>query len=263
MANAREYLEQMAREAGLSPEETQAFVGFAQNPKLTSRLDGLVKTATEDYNAQLGRVRAAEESKRAWEEWAQGNAAAGKPGAVAQYNALQEAYAQEHAELERIRAAAGVQVANGQPPTQPQPGQYLTPADLLKFTQDLDTRWSRTLKQSNYITARHVKEFQEEPDFDKIEEIARAKNYLDQPDGLRRAYDEWVQPRVSARAEESRKKWEADVRAEAIRDARAQVGAPPVSADMEQPLIYSDKAPNPGEGSDADLLATFNAAAKP
>lgn len=265
---AKQYFEQLFQEAGYSPEEITTLTAKLTDAKISGKLDSLVKTATEDYNAQLGRVRAAEEKMRAWQEWAEGNPQANRPGAVAQYNQLLEAYNTQASRLQAIEAAAGVappNPANGAPPANGNgTAQYLTLADLTKFTQDLDTRWSGALKQSNLITGRHNRAYGEDPDFDAIQKIAGDNGWSNLPNGMTLAYEKWIEPRETKRKEEAQEKWKADTRAELERDIRTRYNVPTVEAAPTDyaPLFNGKDKDLSGADLDSALVATWNDSAK-
>ncbi len=253
------YYEQMAKEAGLSPEETQAVL--AANEKLAGKLDPLVKTATEDYNAQVGRVKALQARTQEWETWANGNGQ--EAGAIAKYNQMQ-AQLQEAQRKADILAAA-VQSGNPVPPVDPVASGAVTLADLQKFTQDLDSRWSGVLKSTSKIVSRHVREFNEDPDFDAIEKVARDKGWSAQPDGLDRAYEELVRPRLEERRAKAEEQRIANLKSEWEKDWSARHGVPSVPAAGEidySPIFNTGKAEPSSAEMDADLVATFVAAQK-
>src|SRR4029077_18035897 len=87
------------QEAGLSDDAVTAAVDkIAAHEKLSPKLNALLKTATEDYTAQVGRTRA-------MQEWYEGKH--GQPGARQQYESLAGEYQRAIDENARLKVALG------------------------------------------------------------------------------------------------------------------------------------------------------------
>lgn len=235
----------MCAEAGLSPEETQAALAFASNPKITSRLDTLVKTGTEDYSAQVGRVRAMETKLAEYGTW--------YGTASAQFQTMADDLAAAKAQLAR----------GGGDPNNPNPNpidtsKFLTKADLDRVVQDQGTRFAGILKQATHIAADHAARFGEAPDMEAIDTIAREKNLP-----LDLAYQQYIKPRVDAKATADMDKRIADAKAEAVRDYASRNHMPADPRPAENSFI-NPRGPKPDSPKDIDseLMAAWNGADK-
>lgn len=226
-----EYMTASLSEAGLSDEQvTNALEKMAKNEKLGSKLNALVKTATEDYQAQVGRVRA-------YQEW--------YPKAEAEYNRMQAEYNRALAELEAYR---------GGNPQQQQfdASRYVTREDIQAMEIERGRRYASVIKDTAEITAEHVARFHEKPDLGRIDEIAMKENLP-----LRAAYDKYVEPRVKEAEKEARVKWEKDKAEEIERDIRSRLKVPVDPTPSEQSPLFRKTDDKPPADMDAELLNTW------
>ncbi len=241
MPTAAEYFAQMCREAGLDETTTSGLAAIANNEKLSPKLNSLVKRATEDFDAQTGRVKAAEERVQKWNEWGT-EAQRAVDQANAQYQAAQ-------AELQRLAA--------GGDPAGFDASKYLTKEDLVKFNQEMGQRYAGVIKDATRIASRHVAKFGEEPDMDAIEALA-AKEGLP----LMAAYGKWIEPRVEVQRKESFEKEKKEYADQQVRDALSRHQLPVDSAPVSQSIMFKEAAANaPARSTDEELLATWNGAA--
>lgn len=221
--------------AGLNDAEvTTALSKIYNNEKLGSRLNALVKTATEDYQAQVGRVKQ-------YQDW--------YPKAQAEYDRMATEYNKAIAELTALRGTG-----TGTEPPPFDASKYLTKDDLVQFNRDMGTRYAGVIKDSNRITARHVTRFKEEPDFEAIDKIAQEQGIP-----LNLAYDKWVEPRVKEEEKQARVNWEKQTREEIERDVRSRHNLPIEQVPQEQSPLFrkagKDDAP---KDMDAELLNTWH-----
>jgi hypothetical protein len=229
--NFLEYMTASLSEAGLSDDQvTAAITKMANNEKLGSKLNALVKTATEDYQAQVGRVRA-------YQEW--------YPKAEGEYNRMQAEYLKAVQELEAYR--------NG---NQNQPtfdaSKYVTREDLNAFDQDRARRYAGVLKDTSEMAVDYYARFREKPDLNKIDEIATRENLP-----LRVAYEKYIEPRVKEAEKEARVKWEKDKAEEIERDIRSRLKVPVDSQPAEQSPLFRKSDERPPADMDTELLNTW------
>lgn len=240
--SAKQYFEEMCREAGLTPEETQSALAFVSNDKLTSRLDSLVRTGTEDYQAQLGRVRAADQKLQEYANW---------------YGTASAEYSKMADELARLKA--GVGQPNGIPDINNLDlSRYTTKEDIAKIVQDQGARFATVIKQATGITADHVARFHEKPDLEAIDRIAQERNVP-----LDTAYEIYIRPRVDEQAKLDLDRKIKDARDEAVRDyaSRHRLPVDPVPAENS---YINPRGPRPDapKDIDAELLDTWRNAGK-
>ncbi len=236
---AKAYFEDMCREAGLSPEETQAALAFTSNDKLTSRLDTLVKTGTEDYTAQVGRVRAAEAKLKEFGDW---------------YGTANTQYQQMADELASTKAQLAGRGTGGEQGFDT--SKFLTKQDLDRVVQDQGTRFAGILKTATHIAADHAARFGEAPDMEAIDRIATEKSLP-----LNLAYQEYIKPRVEAKATSDMEKRIKDAKDEAVRDYASRHQMPVDPRPAENSFINPrGSKPEAPKDMDAELLATWNGA---
>lgn len=215
-------------------EVTVALNKIYANDKLGPKLNALVKTATEDYQAQVGRVKQ-------YQDW--------YPKAQAEYDRMSTEYNKAVAELTALQGGGGT----GQAPAF-DASKYLTKDDLVQFNREMGTRYAGVIKDSNRITARHVSRFKEEPDFEAIDKIAQEQGLP-----IAAAYDKWIEPRVKDEEKAAKADWEKKTREEIERDVRSRHNLPIQHAPAEQsPLFRKGNAADAPKDMDAELLATWH-----
>ncbi len=215
--------------AGLSDAQiTEALTKIYSNEKLTPKLNALVKTATEDYNALAGRVRQ-------YQEW--------YPKAQAEYDRMATEYNKALAEL-TSKAAGGEPTFDAT--------KYVSKDDLLQFNKEMGLRYAGVIKDSNRITAKHVSRFKEEPDFEAIDKIASEQNLP-----IAAAYDKWIEPRVKEEEKAAKATWEKQTREEIERDVRSRHNLPVEHVQAEQSPLFRKNQEAPKD-MDAELLATWH-----
>ena len=226
--------------AGLSDDQvTAALEKIYNNEKLSPKLNALVKTATEDYNAQVGRVKQ-------YQDW--------YPTAKAQYDQMATEYSKAMEELNAYRQTGG----------QPQfdPNKYISREDmariLIQERTEAGQRFASVIKDTAAITARHTVRFKDEPDFAAIDKIAMEQNIP-----LTVAYEKYIEPRVREQDKASQEEWKKQQREEIERDLRTRYQLPTEQVPAEQSPLYRKNEEAPKD-MDQDLLNAWRSVpAKP
>lgn len=245
--NARQYFEQMCKEAGLDENSTAALLTAVSNEKVSGRMDSLVKTATEDYNAQIGRVRAADEKLQKYDSW-YGTASAQHAAALAELTETKT----------KLAALAGVTSGNGNGNDGGSGDpKYLTASDLAAFAKEQGTRLAAVVKETARLSSRHASKWGEEIDVDAIDKIAQEQNI-----SLTGAYDKWIEPRLKEKEAQGRVDWEKTRTAEIERDLRSRFQlpvdtAPPAPA----PVFATRTAPADANTLTSELVSAWNSSA--
>lgn len=220
--------------AGLSDAQvTEALTKIYSNDKLGPKLNALVKTATEDYQAQVGRVKQ-------YQDW--------YPKAQAEYDRMATEYTRARAELEALQGGNGTP----QPPAF-DASKYVSKEDLVAMQVDMGRRYAGVIKDTAAITSRHVTRFKEEPDFQAIDKLATDLNIP-----LQLAYEKYIEPRVKEEEKVARSNWEKSKTEEIERDLRTRYKMPVESAPPEQsPLLRQSKPEDAPKDMDAELLGAW------
>ena len=245
--NAKAWFQELATEAGYSPEETAALLKLADNPKAASRVETTVKTAEEDYVAQVGRVKALDGQLKDYQTWANGNGTLSDgrkidKGALAAYQELQQQYQEAVGKLQKIEQA-------GLPP-EFDTSKFVTRDDIQKQLSDRDARYAGVIKQMGRLASKHAVDFKEALDVDQLEKLAMETNLP-----LDVAYERMIGPRMEeARktAAEAEKKAYAE---QAVKDALSRHSLPtdPTPQATAPIFIQRDKAAEAKNGKPANL----------
>lgn len=221
--------------AGLGDAQiTEALTKIYSNDKLGPKLNALVKTATEDYQAQVGRVKQ-------YQDW--------YPKAQAEYDRMATEYTKAVNELQALQGGNG---GGNQPPAF-DASKYVSKDDLLAMQVDMGRRYAGVIKDTAEITAEHVSRFREKPDLGAIDRIATEQNIP-----LRMAYEKYIEPRVKDEEKTARAKWETDKAQEIERDLRSRYKMPVEQAPPEQsPLLSNRKPEDAPKDMDAELLGAW------
>lgn len=219
--------------AGLSDEAiTSALSKIYANDKLSPKLNALVKTATEDYNAQVGRLQQ-------YQEW--------YPKAKTEYDRM----AAEHA-----RVTAELQALQGNPQGQPpafDPTKYVSKDDLIAMQANIARNFAPVLKDAVEITADHVVRFKERPDMNAIDKLA-----TEQGIPLKLAYEKYIEPRVKEQEKVANEEWKKQQREEIERDLRSRYQLPTEQVAPETaPLYRTVKPEDAPKDMDAELMAAW------
>ena len=249
--NFKDYVVEAMKEAGMNDDQVVAALDkIVNNDKLGSKLNGILKTATEDYNAQVGRVQTLQQRNDYLEkDW--------YPKADGEYKRLQAEYNKAMGELQKAQAS-------GLPP-EFDPSQYMTKSDWETNVQALGQRLGSVVKDVARVASRHSAVYHEELDTQALDEMAvkMAKDRGMAPGSIpiTDAYEEFIKPRRVAAEAEARKKWEADTRAQIERDVRSQNNLPanPVPQEQSQMFRPTPKDDIPKD-LDSDLLAHWQGA---
>jgi hypothetical protein len=247
--NFKDFVVAAMQEAGMNDDQVIAALDkIAGNDKIGSKLNGILKTATEDYNAQVGRVNTLTQRNEYLEkDW--------YPKADASYKQLQTEYQKVLGELQQAQATG---VAPNFDPTA-----YMTKADYEKGLQILAQRWGSTLIDAVTIASDHTATFKEKLDMKAIDDLAvrmaQERGLTPGAVPIRDVYEKYIEPRKKAAEEEGRKNWEKETRAQIERDLRSQNNLPTNPVPVEQSQMFSptptDKIP---KDMDMELLNTWN-----
>jgi hypothetical protein len=234
MQTFQELMTSAMAEAGYSDAEVSAALGkIYSNDKLGPKLNALVKTATEDYQAQVGRVKQ-------YQDW--------YPKAQAEYDRMATEYTKARAELEALQGGNGT----AQPPAF-DASKYVSKEDLVAMQVDMGRRYAGVIKDTAAITSRHVTRFKEEPDFAAIDKLATDLNIP-----LQLAYEKYIEPRVKEEEKAARATWEKSKTEEIERDLRTRYKMPVESTPPEQsPLLRQSKPEDAPKDMDAELLGAW------
>lgn len=253
MQNFREYLVSEMREAGLNDDQViSALDKIVNHEKLGSKLNSIVKTATEDYNAQVGRVQSLQERNNYLENvW--------YPEANATASRYKSEYDKAMAELNNIRAGAVAPNFD--------PSAYMTKADMESMLANVGQRLGTVVKDVGRIASRHAVVYKEELDTDALDQLAvkmaQERGLAPGSIPIADVYEKFVEPRRKAAEEDGRKKWEAETRAQLERDIRSQYNVPAAANPVEQSQMFrptpEDQRP---KDMDMDLLAHWNGVAQ-
>ncbi len=242
----QEYFKALFAEAGIDDASTAAVLTHFANEKVSSKIGSVLKTALEDYPAQVGRVQATQKQ-------------------LSDYEAkVKDWYAAELPKNEALRTELATLKAqqNGgyQEPPAFDASKYLTKEDLQKFAMDQGARTATVIKSVGRLASRHAAKFGEELDVDALEEIASKKGLP-----LEAAYNEYIAPR-----EEEKRNKDFDAKLKAAKEEGAREWASrhklPVDAVPQEsaPINRWTKGGSGGDPgkpvSDAELLDTWQSA---
>lgn len=247
--NFKDFLEAEMKDAGMSDDQvTAAIAKIAANEKISNKLNGILKTATEDYNAQVGRVNTLTMRNDYLEkDW--------YPKADASYKTLQAEYQKVLGELQQAQATG---VASNFDPTQ-----YMTKADWEKGVQSIGQRLGSVVKDVSRLASRHAVNYKEELDTEALDQLAvKMANERGLAPGavpITDVYEKFIEPRKQAAEIEARKNWEKEKTAEIERNVRSGMNMPANPVPVEQSQMFrptpTDKIP---QDMDAALLETWN-----
>ncbi len=238
--SAEQYFKELFAEAGHSPEETAAFLKTVTSDKIAPKIEGLLKTA-DDYNAQVGRVRAAEDKVQKYDQW---------------YGTATQEYAQAYQQLEAEKKRLGVMDnTNGNGNHQQiDTTQFITKADLEAQLNNQGARWASVLKDVTKISGKHMAQWKEELDVDALEKLATENNLP-----IAAAYEQMMRPRVETREKEKLENAIKNAREEGARDALTRHKLPVDTAPQDVAPMYRNADPKDvPKDMDADLLEAWH-----
>lgn len=210
------YMADALTEAGFTDAEVITTLGkLYSHEKLSSKLNAIVKTATEDYTAEVGRVKQLREkdTKREAE-------------LAKYYTDTNAAYQQALNELNEARTSGR--------PADFDPTKYTSKADLKAVVDDLGQRWSSVLKDATTIATQHAVRFQEALDLEAVEKIA-----TEQRIPIQAAYKAYIEPRVAEEKKKADEKWRETTRAEIEKNVRSEHHLPVDPRPQETAPIYA------------------------
>lgn len=235
----KEYFEQLCKEAGMDDTSTAALVAAASNEKLSPKLSGLIKTAQDDYSAQLGRVKALEADITKWKEWG-GNT-------TSQYQTLAT-------ELQKAKADLASITNDPNPNSNLDLTKYLTKDDLTAVAKEMGERYAKAIKSTGRIASRHAARYSEELDTEAVDKLAGELGL-----SLEAAYDKWIEPREKEKNEKALNERIQRERKEAVEDWASRHQLPVDPGPVEQsPIFHTHVKADLPANQDADLLAAWH-----
>lgn len=232
---ARQYLEATCKEAGFDDAATTAILNGAANSKFASSIDDLLKTK-DDYSAQAGRIRAAEQQLVEYKQW---------------YGQASPLYEAAMLELQELKANATTPVDTSKFLTREQ-----FQRELQQSVESMGKGTADVVKTVGRISARHASKYSEEPDFDAIEKIA-----VDKKLPIEAAYSEWIRPREEERQKTDFAKQLEKAKEDAVKEyaSRHQMPVDPRPNNVFGALNRPAPAADAGNVNiDAELMAAFN-----
>jgi membrane-associated HD superfamily phosphohydrolase len=249
-----QFFTELCTEAGYSPEQTAQLLQLAKHEKVATKLGGVLKTAQDDYQSQVGRQKAAEDKLKSYEQqvtdwYAKSNAA------------YQQAQAERDAmnqQLSQLKQSLGIEI-NGntgyQPPTNGDTSKYLTKEDLLAAMNEQNTRFAGVIKDITRVSSRHAAKFGEELDTEALEETLKQHPGL----SVAQAYEQMVGPRLREEQEKRHQKEKEEYAAEKLRDYKSQHHLPVDPVPTESAPMYRTVDPKDmPKDIDQDLLNAWH-----
>lgn len=227
-----QFFSELCKEAGYSPEDTAALLKLAANDKAASRVSSVLKTAQDDYNAQLGRQKASDARLKEYEDW--------YAKANTEYNEA----------MEQVKAMA-TRNGNGAPPIDT--GMFVTKKDLESFNNDISGRWGSILKDVAKLSSFHAATWHEPLDVDGLEKLAQENRM-----SLTQAYDSMMKPRAEAREKEKYDKALKEAKEEGAREALSRHKLPVDSVPGEVAPMYRTSREDVPKDMDSALLEAWN-----
>jgi hypothetical protein len=251
--SAKQYFEELCREAGYSAEQSAALVAMASDAKVSGKLDELIANGTDNYQAQVGRVRALENKINEYGTW---------------YGTADAEYKKMQTELQLAKAQL---VANGidlgsTTTTTPQldSSKFITKEDLAAQIQELGARQGSIAKDVGRIASRHATKFHEELDMDAVEQAGvELQKKLNRVVTVAEAYQSYIAPREQKSSEEALALKLKEAREEGARDALSRRGMPAEPVPTESSMLFSrppaDQIP---ADMNAELLSAWHGSDK-
>lgn len=228
----KQYLSELAKQAGLDDASTQSVLKVLENDKFSKELgNGL--TRQSDYSRAQDELRTQQTAfERQQQEW------------LAWHEQVKTADAQRETELQSLRAKA-----NGNPNPNPNgdPTQYVTRADYAKAVQEAETRALNTsvaiAKDAMQCQMDYYTRFGKSLDLDAIQKYAVEHNVT-----VKSAYDAVIAPEVKAKSDADFEAKLKSAREEGARDALSKHHIPTEEAPSEHVLfdyLKTPEAPKP------------------
>lgn len=234
--NVQEYLNELAKTAGLDDEAKAGLTKALGNTKFVEELDKGIKRQS-DYSRAMDEVKTSKQAVdtqiQTWREW---------------YTGAVESDTVREAELQEWRAGK-------RSPTNPNPNPTPTPTPGLteKQLQEREERMISIVKQGMRLASRHAARFGEELDTDALEKIA-----VDNGISLENAYEKYVAPRVKEADEKSFAEKLRIAREEGLKEGLSKRDLPDESTRGFHPIHDHNKAVEvSGKLTDAQRRANF------
>jgi len=224
---AKQYFEELCKEAGYSPEQTAALTAMASDSKLSEKLDELIANGTDNYQAQVGRVRALESKINEYGAW---------------YGTADAEYKRMQTELQTLKAqaiASGLDLTNSNQPVV-DPSKFITKEDLAAQIQELGSRQGAIAKDVGRIASRHAAKFHEELDMDAVEQAGiELQKKLGRTPTVTEAYNAYIAPRESESSKAEMEQKLKEAREEGAREALSRRGMPAEPVPTESSMLFS------------------------
>ena len=251
--SAKQYFEELCRDAGYSPEQAAALTTLASDAKVSGKLDELIANGTDNYQAQVGRVRALESKIQEYGTW---------------YGTADAEYKKMQRELQLTKAqlvANGIDLnADGVTPPAVDSSRFITKEDLAAQIQELGARQGSIAKDVGRIASRHATKFHEELDMDAVEQAGvELQKKLGRVVTVAEAYNSFIAPRESQSAKEQLEKQLKDAREEGAREALSRRGMPADTVPQESSMIFTRTAADQVPADmNAELISAWRGAEK-
>jgi hypothetical protein len=252
--SAKQYFEELCREAGYSAEQTAALTTLASDAKVSGKLDELIANGTDNYQAQVGRVRALESKINEYGTW---------------YGTADAEYKKMQTELQLAKAqlvANGIDLGSNGNGNQPaiDSSKFITKEDLAAQIQELGMRQGSIAKDVGRIASRHAAKYHEELDMDAVEAAGiELQKKIGRTPTVAEAYQSFIAPREKTSSEAELAQKLKDAREEGARDALSRRGMPAEPVPTESSMLFSrppaDQIP---ADMNAELLSAWHGSDK-
>jgi hypothetical protein len=251
----KEYFEQLCKEAGYSEADTTTLVALASNEKVSPKIQAVLKTAQDDYNAQVGRVRALDE------EVAKQKAASGD--IQGRYHSwwtdtlIPELRKRGFEVTDKGEVSFTPKNGNGAGDgMDPDMSKFMTREDFVKASQEQSSRFGVAMQDGLAIATSHVMKFKEPLDTRALDKFCEGKQFP----SLEAAYNEYVRPRVEEQQKTQLEAQLKQAREEGAKDALSRHNLPVAPAPEHSAPIFTREKAVPIEALDQELLKTWHEA---
>lgn len=235
--SAKDYFSQLFRNAGIDEATASTVITALSHEKVAGDADRIVKIATEDYNAQVGRVQSLQQRMGEYERWYQ--------------TALPE-YQQMKSELDALKAG-------GNPTPSIDLSRVVTKDDLLKYDQERAAKFAAVQMDTAEIVTDYVTRFGRRLDLREVDKIAQEQNLP-----IKAAYDAYIRPDLEKKQNEELEARIKREREQAVQEFSSRHKLPVDPAPTESAPIFSHltgKTQAPAD-IDAELMNVWNSGAR-
>jgi hypothetical protein len=234
MSTLQEYLNELAKTAGLDDESKASLTKVLGNAKFAEELEKGVKRQS-DYSRNMDELKAeklkVDTQIGQWREW---------------YKTAAETDAARETELQELRAKAGVTVT-------PTPTTGYTKKELEDLLARERGQLIAVTKDMGRIASRHAADFHEALDVDAVEKIALEKGLT-----VVKAYEEYVAPRVKEISDKALEEKIRLAREEGLREGLSKRDVPDEGSKSYHPIFGQPKQAEATKGmTDAQRASNF------